>query len=207
MFCKLIHCFFLAAFSACLIESFESTIVLKPSKTSHLQAGLVFVQGAEIPAKNYFNYSTLLQTKFNGSLWIALLEFPMSLPDPLQIASLMTQALSDLRLHGFNYSSTTPFYFGGHSLGGVVLMGYLVDNYISLSARINFMGVILEGSFVQKAKLNQTRSGSFPPILTLGAELDGLARLTRIAESYYFDNIDDHYSKVKNSFLIFRRSH
>ena len=29
----------------------------------------------------------------------------------------------------------------------------------------------------------------FKKVLTIGAELDGLARITRLAESYYFDNL------------------
>lgn len=181
-----------------LTKSFESTVVVKPSKTSPLQAGLIFVQGAEIPAQNYLNFSTLLQNKFNGSLWIALLEFPLNLPDPLQISSTMAGAFSDLRQNGFNYSSKTPFYFAGHSLGGVVLMGYLIDNYMSFKNQFDFKGAILEGSFVQANKRNKTQSGSFPAVLTLGAELDGLSRITRLAESYYFDHLDGKKVGKKN---------
>lgn len=174
----------------CLLGTSETTVILKPTKKSSPQVGLVFVQGAEIPARNYLNFSAQLQERFNGSLWIALLEFPLDLPDPIQIQSTVKNSLTDLRLNGFNYSGATPFFFAGHSLGGVVLMGYLAENYMSLSSQIDFKGVILEGSFIQKNKLNKTRSSSFPPVLTLGAELDGLARITRMAESYYYDYLD-----------------
>lgn len=173
-----------------LCPLYESTIVLKPSKVHPMQAGFIFVQGAEIPSVNYVNFSTLLQDKFNGSLWVAILEFPLNMPDPLQIASLVNKALVDLKSSGFSYFPATPFFFGGHSLGGVVLLSYLVNNYSSFSSKFHFSGTILEGSFVQKANLNKTRADSFPPVLTLGAELDGLARLTRITQAFYYDNND-----------------
>lgn len=172
---------------SCLQAFSQATIILKPIQSSPLQAGFVFVQGAEIPANNYVNFSTLLQKKFNGSLWVAILQFPADMPDPLQIGSLMQKAFVDLKANGFVYTTSTPFFFAGHSLGGVVLMNYLLSNYVTFSGQFDFRGTVLEGSFVQKSKLNATRVSSFPPVFTLGAELDGLARITRLAESFYYD--------------------
>ena len=48
-------------------------------------------------------------------------------------------------------------------------------------------GLILEGSYIQRN--NYGNAKSLINVLTIGAELDGLVRITRIAESYYFDKI------------------
>lgn len=48
-------------------------------------------------------------------------------------------------------------------------------------------GLILEGSYIQRK--NYANAKSLVNVLTIGAELDGLVRITRIAESYYFDKI------------------
>lgn len=172
-----------------LIFSNEATIVLKPDKISDNQVGFIFVQGAEIPARNYISFATTLQSKFNGSLWIGLLnEFPLDLPNLLEINSAISRGFEQLKSNGFNYTTRTPFFFAGHSLGGVVLINYLVDSYESLSTKCDVRGVVLEGSFVPRVKLNLTRAEAFPPVLTLGAELDGLARISRMAEAFYHDS-------------------
>lgn len=60
-----------------------------------------------------------------------------------------------------------------------------------------FSGTILEGSFVRKQNLNKTRQYSFPPVFTIGAELDGLARITRLAESFYYDYFDPTLNEIR----------
>jgi hypothetical protein len=49
-----------------ILSSISCNIVIKPIKTSGVQAAYVFVQGASIPAVNYKKYAQQLQNKFNG---------------------------------------------------------------------------------------------------------------------------------------------
>jgi hypothetical protein len=164
----------------------NANIILKPTKTGGVEAGYIFVQGASIPAKNYNKYARQLQDKFNGSLWVVLTEFVLDTPEPLQIGSVMSSAFDSLKSAGFKYNQQTPFFFGGHSLGGI-----MVQNYVFGSASgfpFTMRGLILEGSFISRSNIDKLRKSSWS-VLTLGAELDGLARLTRIAESYHMLNM------------------
>lgn len=184
---------------AVLINTFfiiEGNIVIPPSKTSGTEIGLIFVQGAEIPAQNYQKFAIQLQSKFNGKLWIVLTEFPFNTPEPLLVNSVMSSAYDALRKSGFQFDQKTPFFFGAHSLGGIIIQDYLLNNLAQLP--FQFSGLVLEGSFITRSNLNKIPP-SFPAILTLGGELDGLARLTRMAESFYHNNKD---SSLKESITL-----
>jgi hypothetical protein len=161
----------------------QCNIVLKPIKASSNEACLILVQGAEIPAINYKLHVLKLQEKFNGSLWIGLTEFPLNTPEPLLINSIMDSLFKQLLAEGFHYTKNTPFFFAGHSLGGIMLQDYI---FKATDLPFKLSGVILLGSFITRNNLN--KKATFP-VLTLGAELDGLARITRIAVSYYFDSL------------------
>jgi hypothetical protein len=57
-------------------------IVVEPTKTEpNFEAGLIYVQGASIPTKNYMNFANNLQDEFDGRLWIALVDFPFNIPE------------------------------------------------------------------------------------------------------------------------------
>ena len=69
---------------------------------------------------------------------------------------------------------TEKVFYGGHSLGGSSIASWVNDN-----------GSDAEGTFVMGAYSN--KGINYPsPFLTVGGELDGwMARITRIAESFY----------------------
>eukprot|EP00604_Paraphysomonas_vestita_P003231 CAMPEP_0174821450 /NCGR_PEP_ID=MMETSP1107-20130205/8139_1 /TAXON_ID=36770 /ORGANISM="Paraphysomonas vestita, Strain GFlagA" /LENGTH=380 /DNA_ID=CAMNT_0016038471 /DNA_START=298 /DNA_END=1437 /DNA_ORIENTATION=+ len=75
-------------------------------------------------------------------------------------------------------------FYGGHSLGGAMIPGYVYN-----TTKAN--GMFLLGSFLTRIyKTGKTEEGrpqvEFPvPVLTIGGELDGLCRITRIAENLY----------------------
>jgi hypothetical protein len=163
----------------------ECNIVLRPTKKTDFQAGYIFFQGASIPAANYRKYAVEMQKKFNGSLWVGITEFPFHLPEPLLVNEVVNGIFNEMKKQGFNYNSQTPFLFGGHSLGGIIVQDYMLKELGKLP--VSFAGLVLEGSFIRRSKLAESREPNFPPILTLGAELDGLARITRLAESFYHD--------------------
>ena len=119
----------------------QCTIIIKPqsSSASTFQVGYIFIQGAIIPASHYRDYAVRVQSNaLDWGIWVAILEFPLNIPDPLQVKSLMEQAFSDLRAQGFQYNETTPFFFGAHSYGGIVLVNYLVENQHSMPFKFRF---------------------------------------------------------------------
>ena len=60
-----------------LISICSSNIVLKPTAKDGLEAGLIFVQGAQIDSANYQTFALQLQSKFPGKLWVSIPEFPL----------------------------------------------------------------------------------------------------------------------------------
>ncbi|CAF1104945.1 unnamed protein product [Brachionus calyciflorus] len=168
-----------------IVFSTKCNIILKPEKISTTKAGFIFVQGAEIPAINYKKFALELQRKFNGSLWVVLTEFPLNTPEPVLVNNVMSSAYDLLKKNGFDFDKKTPFFFGGHSLGGIIVQDYLIKNFKSLP--FNLIGLVLEGSFITRSNRSKKPS-DFPAVLTLGGELDGLARLTRISEAFYHDS-------------------
>jgi hypothetical protein len=95
----------------------------------------------------------------------------------------MDRVRKAMKAQGLDWANTSTFY-GGHSLGGAMMPDYVltVDDA---------KGQVLMGSFLtRKFKTEATPEGrpqyAFPvPTLTIGGELDGLCRLTRIAEALY----------------------
>lgn len=166
------------------------TIVLPANKTSSTNdVGIIFVQGASIPARNYVKVFQELQSKFDGNLWIALTEFPFDIPQPLMINSRINDGFTQLKKSGFQFNKDTPFFFVAHSLGGVFLQDYIFDkkNQDSLPAKV--AGLILEGSYILRKNrdLVYNNSNLIPSIMSVSGDLDGLNRISRMSEAFYFD--------------------
>jgi triacylglycerol esterase/lipase EstA (alpha/beta hydrolase family) len=146
----------------------SGTIILSPTKdtnrTDVVEAGVIFIQGAEIEAKYYTQFSLQLQAKFNGKLWVALTEFPLNTPEPLLIGKIIGDSFADFSKAGLNLRKDTPIFYIGHSLGGIMLQDYLFKNQEKLEGKIS--GLILEGSYIErKHYAHVTESLILPPIL------------------------------------------
>lgn len=71
-----------------------------------------------------------------------------------------------------------------HSLGGIMTSLYLEKN------PVNAIGAIFMGSFLERKRFELTEEGLHKlnfntPVLTIAGELDGLARIVRMAEAHY----------------------
>jgi len=152
-------------------------------------AALVWIQGALIPSKDYTPLLQVVQNASELSLWIGQPSFLGDTPEPARLAADIAVTLKLMRKAGLN--SSTPVYFGAHSLGTVFLQQYCAGSSMALvetaraEANQPCAGQILVGGPI--ARTNFLPSFSYPvPTLTVGGSLDGLARVTRtVAESYY----------------------
>jgi len=177
---------------ACLVALGSCTVIVKPPANKNGQdVGLIIVQGAMIDGKNYNQFSKTLQEKFQGRLWVAITEFLLSTPEPLLIKSEINNAFDKLRKEGLTINKETPFFFAGHSLGGVMLQDYILENKTYQALPSKFSGLILEGSYITRKHYDIFKQPLVAPILTLGGELDGLNRITRMAESHYYNKQDE----------------
>ena len=148
-------------------------VVLKPMNTTQSEIAMVFIQGADIAPEQYVPLAQAIQTSSQYSLWVGIPKFSLGTPNPLDIADCISRILDSMRAAGMN---TKKVFFAGHSLGGAVLQDYLFDS------RETGFAQVLMGSFLER----KYRNISYPvATLTIGGELDGLCRVTRIMESFY----------------------
>ena len=187
-----------------LIVICSSTYVLKPVKNveSGLEAGVILIQGALIDSVNYKQFGLQLQSKFPGKLWVSMPQFPLSTPEPLLISQEINSAFNSLKQAGCNLNKNMPFFFVGHSLGGIILQEYILDANNRNSLPVKVAGIILEGSYVERKNRDKLTDPNLPNILTIGGELDGVNRITRMAEAYYFDMKNPRFSNFEIITLI-----
>lgn len=164
----------LALAAAFAPASADSDIILPPTKTTGTAAALIFIQGASITTNAYLPLITALRDAYASPLWVAIPAFPGDIPEPLVLGSGIERVLKSLA--GAGMPSDTPVFYAGHSMGGA-----MIQNYVNTSAR-TAKGQILMGAFLTHTYDHST----FPvPTLTIGGELDGLCRATRVAENWY----------------------
>ena len=168
----------------------SSTIVLKPPPSSplsnELEVGLIFIQAAQVDPSNYKNVTVLLQQKFSNKLWISIADFPGNIPTADLISKQIDASFAALISQGFNVTVNTPFFFAGHGIGGLLMQDFVLNNIKSLSTKCKIQGLILESGYVQRKNYNIQKN--FNNILSISGELDGLNRISRMAESLYFSN-------------------
>jgi len=167
----------------------DNLTVLKPlpGKTGPTAVWLV-VPGAEIGREAYRPLGEAVQQECHMPLWVAVLGSlplaPTTLPP--ELGSRIDGALLALKDLGLDLATAKVFY-GGHSLGSVFIQDHLASHHGKdgpLGGKVDVIGQVLMGGFIQRKYLYP--SWSYPiSTLTVGAELDGLARITRLAEAFY----------------------
>jgi hypothetical protein len=138
---------------------------------------------------------TQLQKELPYKLWVGIVQCQSnicSIPNTLKKGCARVE--KDMIDAGMN---AQKHFYGGHSLGGAMMPDYLVKNAVDKAD-----GLVLMGSFLTRVyKTGTTAEGrpqmEYPvPVLTIGAELDGLCRITRITENLYtqvtFSEDPDH---------------
>ena len=158
--------------------------VLPAVKQSADNVGLIFVQGMGVDVDAYATLASEIQQQSNLAVWVALVNFPLNVPNPLLYFKVTDGARAELKKAGMPGDT---YYIVGHSLGGTIaqmqeanLRGGMEDGSPGVNTP-RVQGMILLASYV-------TRKNQFilseMPILTLGGELDGMTRIGRLAEAY-----------------------
>lgn len=131
------------------------------------------IQGAYITPEQYAPLGAAIQAASVYTLWVGIPELPLDLAEPLALPTAISRVLKSMTEQGMNASAV---FYSGHSLGGAMVQDYVYKNGDSSQ------GQILMGAYLLRKYRNQT----YPvPTLTVGGELDGLTRVTRIMEEYY----------------------
>lgn len=151
-------------------------VVLKPTAEGKTAIGLVMIQGAGIKPDQYTPLMKAMQqaTSSKYSLWIGVPEFMGDYADPLVMGSTIDSMIDTLQKAGMLKNASV--FVAGHSLGGFLLQSFVKSNPKGIA------GMVLMGAYLSRGNYNTT----YPvPSLTIGGELDGLSRVTRIMEGYY----------------------
>ena len=169
-------------------------VILKPLKQGVEEVALILIQGSLIKPEQYTPLALSVQNASNYSLWVGIPEFDGDMVVPIDPSGGISRILNAMRNSGM---TTTTVFFSGHSLGGAV-----IQDYVNNEAK-NASGLMLLGSFLKRWYRNVT----YPvPTMTIGGELDGLVRVTRVMEEYYHRVLKTQRSqpdtKLANAFLF-----
>ena len=105
------------------------------------------------------------------AIWVGIPEVALDLVVASDMEKQIDNILDELVTAGFKGEKII---LAGHSLGGVAAQDVFLKSK-------KFESLILLGSFVTRKNRSQLKDAQ---ILTVAAELDGLTRITRIAESF-----------------------
>jgi hypothetical protein len=154
-------------------------LVMPPNVTTGKPVSIVMIGGAQISNTAYRQMLEQVQEeagKLGISLWAGAPWYAGNVPNPVDMKQRVEEVQSELIKAGLPQDA--PSFYGAHSLGTVFLQDYVK----SLGGKA--AGQILMGGWLVRKQFDPDLD--YPvPTLTIGAELDGLARITRIAEAYY----------------------
>ena len=149
---------------------------------------LLFAQGASIKTSQYVSLVQKIQQAVPFPLWVGIPQcFEDNCAVPLTLSDGMKRVRLAMEKQGLVAAKKT--FHAGHSLGGAMLPDYVKS--LLDKDRTSSDGLVLLGAYLTRVmKTGKTAEGrpqvEFPtPTLTIGAELDGLCRLSRIAEALY----------------------
>ena len=149
-------------------------VIIKPLRTGSEAVGVVLIPAPHIPPERYAPLMRQLQnvtTTHTYTMWIGIPRFPLDVPERLAMPAAIERVLKSMNETGMPKSA--KLFFVGHSSGGFVLQDYLAARPTLAS------GQVLMGSFLR----SKYRGANYTtPTMTLGGELDGVCRFTRIME-------------------------
>lgn len=159
------------------LPTLSSDIILPPPKTtSQPEAAVILIQAPQVLPSQYLPLAKALQASSGYPLWVGIPEFDHDIVLDYTIGSGIDRVLGQIMSN-----KTIYLFFAAHSPApsGSSLQDYLVKN-VTLTQKTS--GLIMLGSFLKRSYRG---SPSFPiPTLTIGGELDGVCRITRIMEEF-----------------------
>lgn len=159
--------------------------------------GVIFFGNDKIAPSLYYTTFIEVHKKLDSRLWIAIVDWSSETSSANQ---LVEESLKLLTGAGMMMNTTTPFYFIGHSNGGGIIQDYIINTPPQAQIPVNVSGLILANSYIKRENML-----SIPKnlnILTIAGELDGLVRISRIAEAEYFNNDISQKSEFNRMTLL-----
>lgn len=141
--------------------------------TDQADRGLVLFPGVSVPPERYSGLAQALLDASDGRLAVMIPAFFGNFPNPLEANARVDEALAVMTSLGIKEPASRLF-AGGHSEGGIRVHSAVKSRKLA--------GLVLLASFINRTPLVGDNISSYPaPVLTLGAELDGLTGINYIA--------------------------
>lgn len=166
---------------------------------------LIYAPGAGIDPSAYTPLMQKIQESLsNYAVWIAVPHVPLDVA-AIGLKNAVHRVTQGLYDAGLSTKDEQTVFYGGHSLGGAI-MPMLVNTPSDLPSSFDKpKGMILNGAFLTRSfkteAIPDKNAGQYVfntcPVLTIGGELDGLCRITRVAEAKY-TQIDLSIDPVSN---------
>ena len=151
------------------------SITLKPIQKQGEEIAIIILPGALLSNNQYNLLAKEIQRQITThQVWISLPSVFLEVPFSIAAYKAVYDALADLKANGFKEGS--KIYLAGHSLGGVSAAEYAYEEISK------FEGLILMGATLPRTSRSKKRTTK---VLTIGGELDGLMRITRVTEELY----------------------
>ena len=174
--CSLVlHCMLLLALVLMTPCSAEDIILRPSSSGGGREAAVILMPAPQMLPAQYLPLAKAMQASTSQRLWMCLVDLGGAVqPAPKDVAVMVGRAAQGLVAEGFKMSE--PSFIAAHSEATASAMqDYAVST-------LNATGLILLGSFLKRS---YRASPPYPiPTLTIGGELDGVCRVTRIMEEY-----------------------
>jgi hypothetical protein len=167
----------------------KDDLVIPGIKPGLPQLAFVFIQGAEVEPVAYEPLLRYVQSAVSDfDVYIAAPDAPLiHTPDPIFIESDVSRVLKKLVAAGLDLS-TARVAFGAHSLGGLMVQDWLATaNFSALGYEPE--ALVLTGAYVSRPNrpgVNSSAPTFRIPTLSVVGELDGLARVSRFAEAWWW---------------------
>lgn len=149
-------------------------ILIKPTaRNNRNNVLLVIIPETGTEGKHYKELGTAIQeSEDNYSLWIGLTDVQPTTLELLTVISTLIQNVTEI---SNGHQDNIPLFLAGHGQADFLVQSYAEFHTHTLN------GIILLNSHL---KMGETMA-SFPvPVLTINGELDGVTRITRIAELF-----------------------
>lgn len=173
-------CLFYPLISAEVLAGTDPIILTPLTSKTGPEKVFVLINGAFVPNTDYVEVAKAIQTSSSQRLWVAIPSFLLNTPNPGQIGSKIKAAIGAIESAGFPggagaVKAAFDVVVGGHSLGGIFSQGAVIKG--------DYAALVLFGSYLSSINGYAVNRYS-KPVLTLAGELDGLTRITRIAQSW-----------------------
>ncbi len=155
----------------------DNFVVFQPENLSGENRLLVIVPGATKAASEYESLAQKISSDSRLPIWTAVVKVPLNVPILERLAPRLNEIVAELRDQNVHVEPKDTF-LAGHSLGGIAAQGFAKQN--------NVGGLVMLASYITRQNRAVFASREFPlPILTVGGELDGQTRFSRLVSEVH----------------------